>query len=477
LLLDDYFPGLVFFESFTDKLDILDYVENIGGKWTLNLDRMSRSGAYGHLFHEEFSTLWNEAAARRRYGCADVIRYFIDLENDRFWNEFSKLSNTNLVSVIKDSLPQKFLDELEYGERPVSEGWDFSKLVRHKPHTIYKALLYYLHRYYTLLGFGLSKLYKEDPEKLKTGDTNKLLSELLLAGSKQLDDVVKEQIPETRDFIIEGRIPEKNEVYYWTRFIEIEQEVLESVSAGGSIYTPKEMDDLIIQLRGRIPDVYKPDFNGSGERTKGDLIILNDNENIYDPTDIKNINNHMEKVGKYIIDTMDYSKYCELKQTGSYREKARFLYKVIMSPLIIDNYSEQELDIIQGLFFKLFPVIPINKPLKKDGETDESFSIADTIADKNVPPIIEYFHEQFRDELVEQKMVEFLNNVSWYLDFYQSKKDANEILMIMTDYYKRKLFSEFCTQAGITESTELRRHFVERIQIIIDNHNSHGSKL
>jgi hypothetical protein len=477
LLLDDYFPDLDFFESFTDNLDILTYVENKGGTWTLNLNRMSNSEAYGHLFHEDFPALWNEAEAGKRYGRADVIRYFIDMENDRCWSEFSKLSNASQVSVIKDTLPQKFLDELDYGERPVSEGWDFSKLVKHRPkNNIYKALLYYLHRYYTLLGFGLDKLYKEDPGKLKTSDADKLTAALLSAGSRRLEDAIKEQIPETGDFIIEGRNPKVNGINHWTKFLEIEQEVLESVQTGGSIYKPKEMDDLISQLRSRIPDVYKGTSDGSGERTRGGLIILNDNENIYDPTDIKNINNHMEKAGKHLIDPIDYAKYCELKQAGSYREKVRFLYNAIMGPLIIDNYSEQELDIIQGLFFKQFPVISIDKPIKKDGETDESFSVADTITDKHIPPVIEYFKEQFKDDLVEEKMTEFLKYVSWYLDFYQSEKDSGGILTIMTDYYKRKLFSEFCKQAGITESTELRRHFIERIQIIIDNHNANRSK-
>jgi len=539
-ILADYFPGLLFFQgNNVDDFDIRRYVDDADGNgpWTLDLKRMSRSPYFSHLFPKDisyeikdndtlrdisekfyrtpaleyvkiiaqynniensdhilsrgteilipiFSALWNEETAKKKYNNPDVIWYFIDVENDKFLSEFSTLTNTkaSLVNTVKDAIPRKFLDELEYynseqlkyyDKKPVWEDWDFSEIVKHKPYAIYKAFLYYAHKFYTLLGFGLCKLNKEYPDILETIDTDGLLA----AGCKQLDNVIREEIPETKDFIAEGQILETNKVYRWKKFFEIEQEVLESVPTGGSIYIPTKMDILIDQLKSRIPDLYKNGYDDSGERTKGDLIILDYNKLIYDTTDIKNINNHMSKIVQY-IDKEDYSEYRRVNLTGTYREKVRFLYLLIMTPSIIKYYSEFELGIVSDLFYRLFPVSSIHKPLEKDGETDESFFLSDILKDeRNISPVVDYFREQFRNDIDKQEMMEFTKNVSWYLDFYKPQPKKNTTVIIkVSDYYKGRLFSKFCELAKIREDEELRRNFFERIQMIIDNYNTQRSK-
>jgi hypothetical protein len=227
-LLDDAFPGLCFSEKNNlESLDILNYVCIVDGQYLLDLVKMSRSENFGHLFHEDFSKKWDENSARKKYGRANVIRFFIDIDNEKFLSEFFKLKYANLVSIDKDAIPIIF----HYGlglnndqKKPIWENWDFSKIVKHKSPTIYKAFERYAHKKYTLLGFGIIKLFKEKSLK----DNN--AANLLLAGNKLLDGIIMENIPKLTSLSIERQIA----------IFELEQEILESVPEGGSKYAPTE---------------------------------------------------------------------------------------------------------------------------------------------------------------------------------------------------------------------------------------------
>ena len=221
-LLDDYFPNLIFYPpNNAGNLDILNYVESTGGKYHLNLDKMSKSKFFAHLFHEDFAAFWDEAAARKKYGRPDVIRFSIDFENGKFLNEFYKLKHADMVKIDVNFVPNMFLDELGYNDAKILvwEKWDFSKIVKHKSPDIYKAFERYAHKIYTLLGFGLWKLYKENRKTLK--DRNAV--DLLQAGKKLLDGVVREELPKIDSLSTERRIA----------ILELEQEILESFQKAG----------------------------------------------------------------------------------------------------------------------------------------------------------------------------------------------------------------------------------------------------
>jgi len=446
-LLGLYFPCIIFIpEDNPFDLDILNYINYENDRWNLRLTAMSKNKHFYHLFHDEFCNEWDEAKAKARYGRPDVIMFFIGLENDRFLLGFSELCNASMVSIEKDSILEGFFDELNFDNAmPVWEGWDFSKLVTHKPRKIYGAFMRYAHREYTLMGFGLYKIGEEDVNTQKKCGTD----QLLLMGNKLIDEIVMDLLPEIMDFVI-NRL---------ASFYSMIQDILETVSTGESIYVPTNVDNFIKQLRGRITVFLKNKYLDNPEQ-------INFVET-FNSSERKTINNHMKKIGKYVFIKIHYSEY-RSKWTGTYREKINFLHQMIMDSSIREQYPADELETIHGLYLKQFPLESMEKQLF-DVKSGKPFPLSDTIEDKNEQPIIDTFKDEFKKELDIQELKEFLERVLEYLKWHRS---GNTDALTMTNYYKNKLFSEFCVLAGIAIENELKVLFIERLNIIINDYNN-----
>jgi hypothetical protein len=451
-LLDDTFPQLCFSQkNNVESLDILNYVRQAGGQYILDLVKMSRSENFTRLFHEDFAKKWDEDTARKKYGRANVIRFFIDIENERFLAEFSKLKNANIVNIGVDSIPNMFLYELGLNndeKKPVWEEWDFSKIVKHKSPDIYKAFERYGHKKYTLLGFGLWKLYKENPRILKDRNT----ADLLLAGNKLLDSIVREEIPKIDSFSIERQIA----------IFEAEQEILESVPEGGSIYAPTETKTFIKQLKSRIPSLIKSKYLDNPEQVNH-VETFNSGER-------KNIKKYFEKLEQYIVNIEDFNEYHE---TRTYREKVMFLYQWI--GIIRKNFSERELEIIYGLIGRLGLPVSFDEPVKNK-DNGESFILYDiTKDDRNVSADERLSGEAlftgvFKQEFDETQMKKFLECIPQHFSEYPPKYDeAGNFNMVY--YSKQQLYKTFCITAGIEEEQEIWEMFLEMIQEVIDNIN------
>lgn len=467
LLLGDFFPDQQFIpDNNADNLDILNYIVQENGKWTLDIEAMSRSKEkpIASLIHEEIS-LWDKEKARKKYGCADIIRFFIDVENERFFAEFTKLKNANLVNIDKDAVREKFLQEL-LGEnqmlKPLWEDWDFSKLVMHKPHTIYKAFCYYAHRYYTLLGFGLLKLAEEDMSALKKCDTEKLF----LAGRLLCDSIVKEQLSDIKESSMD----------FLYKLFEDVHKTLESVPAGSSIYSPTDVDVFITQFRGYIPDLFKNHRNEFGETDKKNAVIVDHNKDIYNLKEKKTINNYMDGIWQYVNDK---DKYYELRFFGSYRDKIIFLYERIFSSSFRGYYSKPELEMIEGLYRKQLPHESPDAPSGID-EGKDSLSGHEKIVDPKNPLIDErfswkvFFTDVFRNEFNESQMKEFLEYIPDHFNkFPFTYEEGSEVYLEMTTYSENEFYHKYCSffKPNLPEDDYIKEHFRNLIRNVILNIN------
>ena len=317
LILQDYFPGLVFIPPNNSDISIAQYFIKKEGKWNLDLDAMSKSREkiYSSLFPDNFS-LWNESEARTQYGCADIIRFFIDMENDAFSVEFSKAGEA--ARNRGKSVSRRFIDELNYNGKPVWKEWDFSAIVIHRmrrrPPCIYEAFEFYARRFYTLMGFGLGSQEITDDGLIKK-------------GTASLNNAIMEKIPETVEF-------EGNRL---TEFFEMIQKTLESVPAGGSLYIPAGLDVFINQLKMRITDLYKyPGFQKE--------------EDTYSEANRRTINNHIEKAQKNAVNGEILHELQKVKLSGTYREKINLLHRIVLVKPMSKHYSQWELNAIHGLF-------------------------------------------------------------------------------------------------------------------------------
>jgi len=466
-LLEDYFPTQIFNKNENiDNLDILNYVHQVNGQWLLDLVAMSRSKYFAHLFHEDFPSVWNkhtEDIARKKYGRADITRFFIDMENDKFFREFSRLKKANMANVDKDTVSNMFLDKLGYyNGKSVWEDWDYTNLVMHKSANVYKAFKRYAHKIYTLLGFGLFKLNAKNAHTYADSTVTKLL----LEGQKLLDMIVKAKLP------IITKITNERQI----KFFELEQDVLESVPTGGSIYAPTEVKIFINQLKSRIPNFLK-------QRTFDNPDNVNQTE-LFNPSDRKSINKYMEKLGQYIKEMEktglhieeaeeDFSDYRKVKLDGTYREKVTFLHRIIGKPLI-RTFFKRELENIYGLINKLFLPDSLDTPHvnAKNGESFLPYEI--TGDEKNVSPDdhlswADLFTNVFRQELDEQQLKNFLDCIPKHIKQYPPEYDSAKNFK-MTYHSKKMLFSTFCSVAGI-EGQELWEPFLELINQVIENIN------
>jgi len=461
LLLGDYFPDRQFVpqKNAGGDLDILDYVVRRNGAWTLDIEALSRSKKkhLANLIHDE-ANLWNEAEAREKYGCADITRFFIDVENDRFFAEFSNLKNAKLADIKKDDIPKKFLQGLSSGNvgyKPVWEDWDFSMLVLHKPHTIYKAFCYYAHRYYTLMGLGLCKLSEEKPNALQNCGT----AELLSAGEKLVDALVLEQIPEMADMGLERR--------FW--LFQLVQEILESVPIGASLYSPTDKNVFVNQLASAIPGFL---------RSKRYDVDSDKNNNVFSPKEIRNIKNHMDKIGQYIDNVQDNNEYRSLIESGTLRKKAEFLRRLVQKPSIRGHYSERELGTIEGFFNEKSSLVSLFTPVQGK-EADESSYLIDILdieelgvdeaAAAHLDWIV-FFEDIFKIFFDESKLKIFLECIPDHFNNYPLEEDSAGNIK-MSRYSKQMLFSTSCIVTGIKEDKELWTQFLGLIQKAIVNIN------
>ena len=450
LLLQDYFPGLVFIpKKRQPNLSILKYVTNRGGKWILDIAAMSKSG------EKIFSSLipggasrWDEEQARSKYNRADVIRFFIDAENERFLREFSKLEKAGLADISEKSVPGSFFEKLGIKGKPVWEEWDFSGMVmhkmRHKPPSIYEAFDYYGHRQYTLFGFGLNLVPDTGSERL-TGEY------LLKLGNRALNDTVLKEIAGISDFTIERL----------GAFFEILQETLESVPSGGSIYVPTGLDVFIRQLKSRTIDLHKKSSGG---------------DDTYSPADRKTINNQLEKAEGCIPGRENSALFRKAKRPETYREKITLLHRLTADPAVRGQYSRRELDIIHALFLKQQKPLSLDR-LLNEADDDGAFTGHDIIGDEKYPDVgdqiawTSVFKDEFEKELDGDKLERFIECLPGHFARYPFGIDSAGCLKI-SKYSKKVLFSTFCAAAGIAADEELWKPFLVLIRRVIDNINS-----
>ncbi|MCL2721443.1 MAG: hypothetical protein FWD47_08910 [Treponema sp.] len=449
LLLGKYFPYIEFFRK-TDinDLDILRYVHDTKDGWTLDLKSMSKNENFSHLFHNDFSIIWDEAAAIDKSNHSDVIKYCIDFENDKYLKEFSKMYRNNIEKYI---ITNKFLDDLDYYDcKPVWKEWDFSILVLHKPHTIYKAFYFYAHKLYTLMGFGIhNNNSKHDIEKL------------LFSGNTLLDETIKEKIPEVSSLNINRQI----------KFYKLKQEVLESVPTGQSVYNPTKIDIYMEQLKGQLPNIYKKDSDDINELERGNYIIVDYDMKLFNPAEKATINNHIIKIGKYI----DFNKLNELEINGTYREKINFLYDTVMKEQFHMYYSDREREIIDGLYKKHLVHGSMDDSKSKNGE--EGLSVHEYISENKYLLIDEhltwtsFFENVFKLEFSKSQMEYFLECIPDHFNRYpfSYKNDSKDLEM--SKYSENILFSIFCKILDITEDKEIKKHFLYLIRETVNNIN------
>jgi hypothetical protein len=452
LLLNDYFPGLVFIPPNGTDISIAHYVIQENGKWTLDIYAMSKTKEkiFSSLFPENISG-WDEAKARTRYGCADVIRFFIDTENDTFSAGFFNTSadSDKAAKNSGESIPTRFFKELDYNGKPVWEDWNFSSLVIHKmrrrPPVIYEAFGYYARRFYTLMKFGLRSGNSTDDELIKS-------------GTKLLNDIIREQIPETANFGIDRL----------TMFFEIIQETLEGVPSGGSIYTPAETDVLIKQLRMKTIELHK-NHRLWKEHDAADA------DSAYNESDRKTINNHVGKAEKIVTDTATLSELQRVKLSRTYSKKINLVHRIVSAPSSRENYSQRELNIIHGLFLKQLRPVSLDR-LFGGSDEEDPFTSHDLIIDDKYVSTEDhllwssFFRDEFEKEFDKDGLEKFIAILPDHFSKYPFDIDSDGKFDI-SKYSRKLLFSTFCSVAGIPPDDELWKPFLVLMRKVVDNIN------
>jgi len=459
LVLEDYFPGLTFIQKQNPgNLSISNYIVQKNGRWTLDINAMSKSKEkrFACLFPKKINQ-WDEEKARSKYGNADLIRFFIDEENSCFLSGFLKQKKPSPVQSGNTYVTDNFLNGLEYNKgRPVWESWNFSNIVlhkmRHNPPSVYEAFGYYGHRLYALLNFALDNimLVSDNPANDKTG-------ELIKKGNKTAIDKVYENFPETKNYHIDKQ----------TILFEIIQETLESVPSGSSIYTPVDIDTFIKQIRSRIINIHRVNFD---DKYSG----------IYNQSDRKTINNHIGKLEKLSIGAKGLSDITKIKLSGTYRDKVNLLNEYVSNPEVRKEYSSRELETISSLFLKQNSIVSLDNEL--GGDDDNSFTGHDLVSEKKyLSPEdkiiwISMFKDEFKKELNRDNLEIFLECIPDHFKQYPFEIESDKKLII-SRYSKKELFKTFCSVAGIPEDDVLWKPFLVLIQRVIDNINkeiSHG---
>jgi hypothetical protein len=457
LLLDDYFPGLIFIPesektSAAGMPSVNNYVTEKNGQWYLDIKMMARSRekSFSGLFPEKINS-WDEAEARRKFGRADVIRFFIDKENESFLTGFYKRIKQRSVKIAPENVPNDFFKALNYYRKFVWEDWDFSGFImhkmRHNPPNIYEAFCFYGHKQYTLFGFGAESAVAKSAEKNYTEE------ELIKFGNDRLKDAIQKNIPDTKNYDIDQL----------TAFFELVQRTLESVPSGKPVYIPTDLDVFLKQLKAGLRTLNKKSSNANYADT-------------YTPADRKTINNYINRIENLLDDAEILSEIQHLRSTGTYREKINFLYRLMSEPVVRNKFNDAAQDIIHGLFLKQFNPSSLDRAVSHNDETGDSFTGHEMIGDtKYLNPeerfmLTTFFKDEFRKELSRERMEQFLECLPDHFVNYPFEEDFEGNLK-MTRYSKKILFTTFCSIAGITAEDELQRQFLVLLQRVIDNIN------
>ena len=449
LLLGKYFPFIEFYKN-TDinDLDILRYVHESEEGWILDLNSMSKNENFTHLFHNDFSKIWDETSACDDKNLSDVIKFCINFENKKYLQEFIEIYKIDLE---KEAITNKFFNDLDYFDcKPVWDEWDFSKIVLHKPHTIYKAFYFYAHKLYTLMGFGV-----------QNNNSKQDIDKLLFTGNKYLDETINGKIQDILSLNIDRQI----------KFYKLKQEVLESVPTGQSVYSPTIIDIFMEQLKGQLPNIYKKDSNDINELERGNFVIVDYDMKLFNSAEKATINNHINKIGRYI----DYNKLSELEINGTYREKIYFLYDTVMKEQFNMYYSDREREIIDGLYRKHLSHGSLDD--SKSNNDEEGLSGHEYIGENKYLQIDErlswtsFFENVFKLEFNKSQMEYFLECIPDHFNRhpFSYKNDSSDI--VMSKYSENMLFSIFCKIINITEDKEIKKHFLYLIREVVNKIN------
>jgi hypothetical protein len=474
-LLNDYFPGLRFFdiEKKTDKKwDIEKYFYKEQGKWILDITAMSKNENYARLFPKDISH-WDEVLSRSKYGSADVIRFFIYEQNETFLDKISCLNRT--IRFDKNAVPEKFLKEIKYYEgTDVWDIWNFSKIVELKPSSIYEAFAYYARSQYNLLAFTLNDASYNDNDPLNN-DADYLINR----GEKIIDNAVEEHYPEMKKLRIElekmiensgakqeqktqkQEIQDQKIIEKYYRFLKLEREILQSAPKKGTD-VPRGLEKFIELLRNGIYEIKKKKYD--------------DSDLPYTKSDLRTINNLLAKIIPYLnedekgkmkwgtLDKMDLlhsyiERFSQREQTSV---KVLFLKKNTLS---LDNNEDEDEKprnrynatpdeqylYPEDRFIRLnrqqLPFIEFKKEFKKEFEKEFEKKFKDELREK-----LKLFKEKLLDKLWEilQEYFEKYPLPLYYDSDEFFKKNNNSI---------EKLSEIFCSYADIPESEGIKKQF------------------
>jgi hypothetical protein len=367
-LLPDYFPTLIFPNQNKFFIGRRRYFILKQDRWTIKVDEMSKikDKRIAYLFPQR-EPHWDETEARRKYGNADIIRFFIDEINAYYYSEFSKMKQNKSVCINENTIPDMFLKKINYYDKDkkrniIKEEWALSKMVahllRHKnPPSIYEVFQYYAHKQYTLLIFALNNAFDNNVPN------NYEIDHLLNTGLNVATDAILKKYPKASE--VEENRPsnpqtnkQRRQNSYSRKLHKLINEELESVPKDSNKYAPIELNIFIEKFRYRIPDIYR--INNKEDYDKDD--------DKYDPftkSDKKTIKNHIKRIKKYVNDP----KYLAELQTlsvaeGRFREKIRLLYRLSWEQSVIEKYSKRgKLDKIQELYYKQDPNAPFDETM------------------------------------------------------------------------------------------------------------------
>jgi hypothetical protein len=460
LILGNYFPGLRFIPEGRagqiEDLAITNYIIQKNGKWGLDLAAMAKSR------EKNFSSLfpgrpvpWNEAKAISTYGCPDVIRFFIDGENEKFLAEFNKLKKSAMVKISGKKVLDDFFKNINRQDKCVWEDWDFSSFVlhrmRHNPSSVYEAFGYYGHRRYTLYSYGLNAPLKGPPPPEACMETR-----LLETGTAFLNDAIENNFPAVKNFD-----PEHGVVFF-----ELVQETLESVPSGTSMYAPTGPDVFMRQLGNKMPSLYRKLRNGDADT--------------YTAGERKNIKNHLKKMQDRVDDAESVAELRRVEMSGTYQEKINLLHRLLSVPSVRALYPQREIDIIHGLFLKQFRSGSLDMELNNSGDEEGSFTAYDYIGDEKYPGPDDrlvwtsFFKTEFEPEFNDNKLKVFLECLPDHFSRYPFAADGEGNLQ-MSKYSKKILFATFCSIVGIDAGDEeIWKLFLILIKKTLDNINNSG---
>jgi hypothetical protein len=502
-----YFPKLVFCNQNNIgksilPLDIEKYFNQVQGIWTLDVPAMSKNDYYKHLFPKKEPD-WDEEKAISRYGKPDVIKYFVNMENDCFLTEFSKIKNKpeHFNEKYISDIPNEFLKDFEYDNNPYWEDWDFTKVVgeRHSPTSIYEAFRYYARRYYTLLTLALTDMSFncKDPDNYKFEHLTKIAEKKLKEYYPELTDKVHKEeelylkINHGKEDLTQMSGKLISERYF---FVDVLQYALQCKSKKSiNEYVPTEPATFIGNFKSSIFNLDRMKRQQINQK-KWDphglsIDLFNDGEK----TKINDLFNKLE------IDKNDFEgekEFSELKflgkhkGQGNHKRKITLLYKQISNQSVRQNYSKAELEDIKKLYLKLYYCSPTS--LDEVFIDDKNGGGKDTLhnrVESKDPEIEKRIYESLPLRPIFENGLKSLfsnevNMKSFMVDLYEflgkdidiwERYDGKKLKM--TKYAKREIWELYCTNEGIQIDVKsdndpddpLKNIFIDSLLGVIDD--------